>query len=283
MFDISGYRLTTPGAFPTSTVFVIGVLVMSILFVVDVVIGAGVRLHVIYVFPLAAIALHCERELFSVAALMLSLLCQIYNSLVQGISTVVLRTDAIIYLFASALVVFLARAARENYLERAREAATDWLTRLNNRRNFETILEMELSRHRRYGGVFSLILIDLDDFKLLNDSRGHQAGDEALKLLADILRENSRGADAIARMGGDEFAILMPNTQHEDCQARCQQLVELIKNRMAEAGFGIGASVGGSTYENSQKSTSAVLQDADKAMYAAKAKGKGSSTDPQGN
>jgi len=250
---------------------------MSMLFVIDVVIGAGLRLHVLYVFPLAAIALHCEQIPFVVAGMVLSLLFQVYNSLVQGISTVALKADAIIFLMSSALIVYLARAARENYLEKARQASTDWLTGLHNRRSFETIVDMETSRHRRYGGVFSLALVDLDDFKSLNDSDGHHAGDRALKLLAAVLRENSRGSDAVARLGGDEFAILMPNTRHEDCQARCRQLTRLIKNRMAEAGFGISASVGGSTYENSQKSTSAVLQDADRAMYAAKAQGKGAS------
>jgi len=277
MIAISRLRLTTPGNFPARSVFVLGILAMSILFIFDVATGSDIRLHVLYVFPLAAIALHCERIDFSVAGLILSLLCQIYNSLVQGMSTVALRTDAVIFLLSSGLVVFLGRAVRENYLEKARQASTDWLTGLHNRGSFETIVEMELSRHRRYGGVFSLALIDLDDFKSLNDSRGHHAGDQALKLLAEVLRENSRGSDAVARLGGDEFAILMPNTGHEDCQARCQQLSLLVMNRMAEAGFGTTASVGGSTYENSQKSTDAILQDADKAMYAAKAKGKGGS------
>lgn len=283
MFAISRYRITTPGAFPPRTVLVLAVLVMSLLFVIDVVIGAGIRLHVLYVFPLAAIALHCEQVHFSVAGMVLSLLCQIYNSLVQGISTIALKTDAIIFLLSSALVIYLARAVRENYLEKSRQASTDWLTGLHNRRSFEAIVDMESSRHRRYGGVFSLALIDLDDFKTLNDSGGHHAGDQALKLLADVLRENSRGSDAVARLGGDEFAVLMPNTGHEDCQARCQQLAGLIKSRMAEAGFGISASVGGSTYENSQKSTAAVLQDADKAMYAAKSQGKGGSVSLMGN
>lgn len=277
MINVSQYRLTTPGAFPTTTVFVIAVLAMSLLFVFDVTTGADIRLHVLYVFPLAAIALHCEGMLFSVTGMLLSLLCQIYNSLVQGISTVALKTDAMIFLMSSALVVYLARALRENYLEKARQASTDWLTGLHNRRSFETIVDMEVSRHRRYGGAFSLALIDLDDFKVLNDSRGHHVGDRALRLLANILRENSRGADAIARLGGDEFAILMPNTSHEDCQARCQQLTGLIKSRMAEGDFGITASIGGSTFEDSQKSTTAVLQDADNAMYAAKSKGKGCS------
>jgi len=277
------YRLTTPGSLAGRTVFIVGVLIMSLLFIFDVVTSADIRLHVLYVFPLAAIALHCERIHFSVAGMLLSLLCQIYNSLVQGMSTVVLKTDAMIYLMSSALVVYLARAVRENYLEKARQASTDWLTGLHNRGSFESIVEMELSRHRRYGGVFSLALIDLDDFKSLNDSRGHHVGDQALKLLAEVLRENSRGSDAVARLGGDEFAILMPNTGHVDCQARCRQLTGLIKSRMTEAGFTTSASVGGSTYENSQKSIAAIFQDADGAMYAAKSQGKGGSVSLVGN
>ena len=68
-------------------------------------------------------------------------------------------------------------------------ATTDWLTGLHNRRSFESIADMEISRQKRYGGVFSLVIIDLDNFKELNDCAGHHVGDKALKHVADVLRE----------------------------------------------------------------------------------------------
>jgi diguanylate cyclase (GGDEF)-like protein len=96
-----------------------------------------------------------------------------------------------------------------------------------------------------------------------------------LKLLADILRENTRQSDSIARLGGDEFAILMPVTRSSDCTELCQQLSGTIARRMVDAGFPITASIGHTTFERAPESMLEALQEADKAMYAAKASGKG--------
>jgi len=108
----------------------------------------------------------------------------------------------------------------------------------------------------------------------LNDSEGHYVGDQALNLLADILREHRRQTDTIARLGGDEFAMLMPHMPRVYCHSLCQQLPEIIASRMGAAMFGVTASIGYATFDQAPESTSDVLQIADKAMYAAKAKGK---------
>ena len=273
MARISLHRLTTPGAYSPRVVFVVAALTMLLIFVFDMVTVVNIRLYSLYVFPLAAIAVHSERKVDSVAGVMLSLVCQVLSSLNQGISDVGLKADAVVFLMSSSLVVYLARAARENYLEKASHAASDWLTGLHNRRSFEAILGAEITRQKRYPGVFSLAIVDLDRFKALNDTRGHHTGDKALKLLADILRENTRESDSTARLGGDEFAIIMPNTREEDCRVLCKQLSANIATRMSDANFGITASVGHATFEQPPESTSAALHQADKAMYAAKSTG----------
>jgi diguanylate cyclase (GGDEF)-like protein len=153
-------------------------------------------------------------------------------------------------------------------------ATTDWLTGLRNRRSFETIAELEIARQKRYGGVFSLALVDLDDFKGLNDARGHHAGDETLKLLAAVLQKHTRASDSIARLGGDEFVVLMPSTQKADCSLLCQQISRKIADRMAAVGFATTASIGCATFEQAPTSVSEALQRADEAMYFAKANGK---------
>lgn len=275
MFELLLKNLTTPGAYAPRRVRIAGLLAMSLIFMFDVMTGAEIRIHALYLFPLAAIALHCERRLDSVIGIVASLAFQIHNSVVHGSSPVAMKADAVIFMGSSLLVVYLARAVRENYVEKSRHADTDWLTRLHNRRSFETLLGTEITRQQRYGGVFSLAIIDLDDFKRLNDSKGHLAGDKALMLLADVLRENTRESDSLARVGGDEFAVMLPNTGREDCEKLCQQLARNIAIRMAEADFGIGASVGCSTFERAPASTSAALQEADKSMYAAKSGTKG--------
>jgi two-component system, cell cycle response regulator len=91
-------------------------------------------------------------------------------------------------------------------------AITETLTQLHNRRGFESTLAVEIARQRRHGGALSLAVLDLDRFKELNDRRGHEAGDQALRLLGDVLRSGTRRSDSTARIGGDEFVIVMPRT-----------------------------------------------------------------------
>jgi len=262
-------RLGEPGVFIASIVLICGI------FWVDVETPADVRVRLLYVFPLTAIALHSERTRKVVFGLTLAVFCEIASLVSNRFSPAVTFIDGLIAIAGLSFVVVLARTARQHYLETLVLATTDPLTRLHNRRSFESIGEMELARQRRYGGIFSLAVIDLDGFKELNDSRGHHVGDLALKLLADVLRENTRQSDSIARLGGDEFAILMPVARNSDCTALCQQLSIRIAGRMIDAGFPITASIGHTTFEQAPESILDALQKADKAMYAAKASGKG--------
>src|SRR5215207_7895840 len=100
------------------------------------------------------------------------------------------------------------------YLDVCEEAAfTDHLTGLANRRRFERQLEREVARTERYGHPFCLLLLDIDHFKDVNDTRGHDAGDEALRRVANVIQSGTRGIDTGARIGGDEFAVILPETE----------------------------------------------------------------------
>src|ERR671917_2009704 len=115
------------------------------------------------------------------------------------------------------LDLLLARARTlldfKNYLDTCEEAAfTDHLTGLSNRRRFERQLEREVGRVLRFGHPFSLLMIDIDSFKNLNDSFGHDAGDDAIRRISKVLREGTRGIDLAARIGGEEFAVLLVET-----------------------------------------------------------------------
>jgi diguanylate cyclase (GGDEF)-like protein len=173
---------------------------------------------------------------------------------------------------ASALVVYL--AVRMNCLETMALATSDALTGLANRRGFAAIVELEIARQKRHGGVFSLAMPDLDDFKELNDSRGHAAGDQALTLAADVLRNSARHSDSIARLGGDEFSILLPNARQADCRPFLQAGAAALARRLAAAGFPVTASIGCVTFDAAPGSLVVALRAADLAMYAAKAAGK---------
>src|SRR3989440_10301090 len=101
----------------------------------------------------------------------------------------------------------------KQYLDSCQEAAfTDHLTGLANRRRLERQLEREVPRTERYGHPFCLLLIDVDNFKGVNDAHGHEAGDEALRRVANAIQSGTRGIDTGARIGGDEFAVILPET-----------------------------------------------------------------------
>ena len=268
-------RFAVPGTLPERAVFIVSMFAICAVFWADVATTADVRFRVVYIFPLTAIALHSEQMRKVVIGFILTVFCEIVSLLLYHLSLAATLLEGFLGITGFLLVIVLARATRENYLRTLQLATHDPLTKLRNRQSFGLVAEAELERQKRYGGVFSLAVIDLDGFKKLNDSQGHHAGDLALLLLADILRNHTRHSDATARLGGDEFAILMPLTHSADCAALCQQLASTIALRMQERGFSITASIGHATFDQAPQTVLDALRIADHAMYAAKANRRG--------
>ncbi len=135
---------------------------------------------------------------------------------------------------AQALALFANQAALalENawlYEQRYQEAITDPLTGLANRRYFQSQLEREVARAKRFGRPLSLLMIDLDDFKRYNDTFGHPAGDEALKRVAQVLEANTRQIDLTARYGGEEFAAILPETSSAEALKVAQRIIQAVR------------------------------------------------------
>ncbi|HXQ88135.1 MAG TPA: sensor domain-containing diguanylate cyclase [Solirubrobacterales bacterium] len=152
------------------------------------------------------------------------------------------------------------------YEAESRESRQDALTGLPNRRAFEERLPVELSRFSRSGRPLSLVLLDLDGFKGVNDRLGHPAGDEALREIAKIL-QTSRIADDCFRIGGDEFAILMPGTTAEEAEIAARRLAEAVRGAGVADGE-IGISFGIATSESLDGE--ALMAEADRGLLAAK-------------
>lgn len=157
-----------------------------------------------------------------------------------------------------------------------RAARTDMLTGLPNRRAFYDDAAKELERAGRYERPVSLILLDIDHFKAVNDTYGHSAGDEVLRRLADLLSRDKRGADVVGRLGGEEFALLLPETALEEAF----QLAERIRQDVADLAvshngkaIGISASLG-VTKQRPGETIEAILDRADKTLYTAKETGR---------
>lgn len=153
-----------------------------------------------------------------------------------------------------------------------RLANHDVLTGLPNRRYFIESLEKRIVRCQRYGDNTALLFLDVDDLKAINDSYGHAAGDALLVHLANLLKHNIRASDMVARIGGDEFALLLDNLDADRVESKILSLIELIKSSDPVSGtqtLKCGAAIGYS-FVGPADTVSALMLRADEAMYKSK-------------
>lgn len=153
-----------------------------------------------------------------------------------------------------------------------RLANHDVLTGLPNRRYFIESLEKRIVRCQRYGDNTALLFLDVDDLKAINDSYGHAAGDVLLVHLAKLLQNNIRASDMVARIGGDEFALLLDNLDADRVESKILSLIELIKSSNPVSGgqaLKCGAAIGYS-FVGPADTVSALMSRADEAMYKSK-------------
>jgi diguanylate cyclase (GGDEF)-like protein len=159
-----------------------------------------------------------------------------------------------------------------------RQAVTDELTGLANRRRFEETLESEVERFRRFGQPLALVLLDIDNFKIVNDTHGHQQGDVVLREVARVLRESSREVDEPARYGGEELAVVLPGTDLEgavNLAERVRRGIEALEVRVGTNGpLRVTASLGVATLPGSGYDARSLVEAADDALYRAKRLGK---------
>jgi diguanylate cyclase (GGDEF)-like protein/PAS domain S-box-containing protein len=157
------------------------------------------------------------------------------------------------------------------HLERQLEylADHDPVTGLYNRRRFERELGRELAYVRRYGGCGAVLMIDLDDLKRVNDRYGHAAGDQLIASVAGLLRARLRSTDVVARMGGDEFAVMVPRATLAETESLARELNQVVRESGASASIGVGCFDG-----TGERTCEEVLLGADHAMYAAKEAGR---------
>jgi diguanylate cyclase (GGDEF)-like protein len=163
----------------------------------------------------------------------------------------------------------MTRRLREKQEQLVRESITDALTGVHNFRYFQGELKVELDRARRYGRPLSLVILDVDHFKAYNDKHGHEAGNAALRGVADALGTALRSTDRLARYGGEEFAVLLPETAEPEAREAAERFRQAVGKRGV-----VTVSAGGATFPAQAKEVDELVESADQALFRAKKAGR---------
>jgi len=168
---------------------------------------------------------------------------------------------------------FLREQLGQLYTEVEEKARIDGLTGLLNRRSLDETIAGEINRYSRYGGTFSFIILDLESLTQINNSHGHPAGDSILKETGNSLNKSIRSADKAFRYGGDEFAILLPNTSIDAASRVAERIRKQIASINVVSDISITASLGLANWPANGKSAEEIIAAADVALYDAKGRG----------
>jgi diguanylate cyclase (GGDEF)-like protein len=182
--------------------------------------------------------------------------------------------NAIVRLGVFLVIGGVVAALRRSLETQRRLAHSDPLTGAANARCFDENAERELARARRYRHAVTLAYLDLDNFKQVNDGFGHRTGDRVLQIVAETIQGHVRPSDLLARMGGDEFAILMPETNAEQACLAFERIRGVLESRIAASGWPVTLSVGIAEWSDEVDSIDRLFSRADSLMYQAKRDGK---------
>jgi diguanylate cyclase (GGDEF)-like protein len=251
--------------------------------------GPDFGFSLVYLVPIIVLAWYAEHGRVAIAAAVLAAACSIgADATFHGVTPITLwngftRLGLFVALAALAsrvrmdrdrLATMNVRLARL-LEEEQRLARTDPLTGLANSRAFGDALHRAIARNRRDRTPLAVACFDLDNFKSLNDTQGHAGGDRALLAAAGALTRVARSADVAARIGGDEFAVLLHNCNEAGAHAVAGRMLQEITCVMERAGTGLGASVGVACFPEPPDDPDVALGAADRALYQAKSQGKG--------
>ncbi len=238
--------------------------------------GPELALSLFYIFPIALVTWNVGRGagiIISITSALSWLMADLMmlNSFSNIFIPFLNETFRLIVFLIITYIIFELKNALENHKELAR---TDPLTSVANRRAFFEIANAELNKAKRYRHPISVVYMDIDNFKKINDSLGHNIGDRLLRSVAKMIKQNIRVIDIIARFGGDEFGIFLSETGAEAAGLVASKLKNKLLGLMQGNGWSVTFSMGVVTFEIFPDSVDEMIKIADSQMYAAKKKGK---------
>ena len=238
--------------------------------------GIEISVAILYLLPIMYVAWYVNR----INAWILSGLCAVENFIANTtlghvyINPFAPYWNAFVWLLFFTIFVFVINSLRGNLEEERKVYRYDPLTKVFNRKAFYEILLSEIQRSIRYNHPITLVYIDCDNFKKINDKHGHKTGDSLLKILAETITLNIRNVDIVGRLGGDEFALILPESNFESANIVLIKLQKLTTAMFNRKKWPVTLSIGACTYIEPPLSADAAIQNVDKLMYKAKNDGK---------
>jgi len=245
--------------------------------VLDFVTGYDLSFGLFYTAPIILLSWYVSRTATIFGALLSAIICYFANSLAAPDligQPVLLWNTAIRFGFFVAIAYPLI-ALRETYTRERESARTDPLTGVANSRAFHESANLELMHAKRIGYPLTLLYLDLDNFKTINDTRGHAAGDELLKKIGHALKGELRATDLVGRLGGDEFAILLPNTTEDQATLVIRKIEQALSREPDVMESTVGVSIGAATPSMLPAVIDGMIAMADSRMYQVKNSKKG--------
>ncbi len=256
---------------------IVGLMLTLAIAVLDYVTGPRVLLNIFYLLPVMLVAWGTESTGYGLIVAVTSCVVTPAEALISSSRLDPLPValwNGSVRLAVFCIVLYLMENMRTLMAQLQEQALSDGLTGLANRRAFGEIAAREIDRSRRFDHQVSLAYIDIDDFKGTNDRLGHEAGDRMLIALASLALATARSVDTVARIGGDEFAIIMPETGADAALPLVTRIREAFP-RVARAGeITATCSIGLASFAHTPDSVEELLAAADALMYEAKAAGR---------
>ncbi|HUK55560.1 MAG TPA: diguanylate cyclase [Nitrospiria bacterium] len=254
----------------------LGVSTILLVGVIDYTTGTEISLTVFYILPVLAVAWYAGRRSGIVTSCFGTVAWLAADTVGPHLYsyTVIQYWNAATRLMIFLVVTFLVSRVRET-LEREKQLARiDDLTNAANGRYFHEILEAERRRAERYNRPFTVAYMDIDNFKTVNDCRGHRTGDDLLRTVVQTIIRSTRSTDAVARLGGDEFAVLLPETGAEAATIVLRRVRDALLETFQKNEWPVTLSIGVMTFVKSPVNVNDILDQTDILMYSVKTKGK---------